>query len=108
MPVRFDNVHLNGLGVYLPGPPIGNDAMDDYVAPLNRASARIKQRILTENGIQTRHYAIDPDGHTRESHASLAANAIRACLQSSRATLGDVSLLAVGSSGDTRLGTGDR
>lgn len=47
MPVRFDNVHLNGLGLYLPGPPIGNDAMDDYVAPLNRASARIKQRILT-------------------------------------------------------------
>ena len=27
MPVRFDNVHLNGLGLYLPGPPIGNDAM---------------------------------------------------------------------------------
>ena len=103
MPVRFDNVHLNGLGLYLPGPPIGNDAMDDYVAPLNRASARIKQRILTENGIQTRHYAIDPDGRTRESHASLAANAIRACLQSSRATLGDVSLLAVGSSGGDAL-----
>jgi 3-oxoacyl-[acyl-carrier-protein] synthase-3 len=103
LPVRFDNVHLNGLGLYLPGPPIGNDAMDDYVAPLNRASARIKQRILTENGIQTRHYAIDPDGRTRESHASLAANAIRACLAIVARHAGRCVLLAVGSSGGDAL-----
>ncbi|MBH1963907.1 MAG: iron-containing redox enzyme family protein [Comamonadaceae bacterium] len=77
--------------------------MDAYVAPLNRASQRIKQRILAENGIKTRHYAIDPDGSTRESHAHVAAQAIRECLRSAGSELHAVSLLAVGSSGGDAL-----
>ena len=52
--------------------------MDAYIAPINRISSRIKQRILAENGIRSRHYAINPDGSTRESNAQMASHAIRA------------------------------
>ena len=41
----------------MPGAPVANDAMDAYVAPLNRLSERIKRRILAENGIQQRYCA---------------------------------------------------
>ena len=77
--------------------------MDRYIAPLNRISGRIKQRILAENGIKQRHYAIGPEGETVFSNAQLAANAIRDCLRRNESELADVSMLASGSSGGDAL-----
>ena len=77
--VPFSNVFLDGTGAFLPGPPVDNAAIDQYVAPLNRGSARLKRRILAENGIRTRHYAIDEQGRTRVSVAAMAAAAVRDC-----------------------------
>jgi 3-oxoacyl-[acyl-carrier-protein] synthase-3 len=103
MPVPFDRVFIESAGYYMPGEPIPNERMDAYIAPLNRMSERIKRRILAENGILTRHYAIDEDGVTRETNAQLAAAAIRDCLQRGGAELSRVSLLASGSSGGDAL-----
>ena len=87
----------------MPGEPVSNDDMDRYIAPLNRISGRIKQRILAENGIKQRHYAIGPEGETVFSNAQLAANAIRDCLRRNESELADVSMLASGSSGGDAL-----
>lgn len=103
MPIQFDHVYLAAASLYLPGKPINNDEMDEFIAPLNRISARIKKRILDENGIQTRHYAINEQGETVESHAQLASNAIRACLQQTQTPLDHISLLTAGSSGGDAL-----
>lgn len=103
MPTRFNRVYIQSAGYHLPGEPVDNQEMDDFIAPLNRISVRIKNKILAENGIQTRHYAIDKNGETEVSHTRLAANAINDCLARANATLDDVSLLAVGSSGSDAL-----
>lgn len=99
MPTFFNNVYIESTGYYLPGNPIDNDSMDAYIAPINRLSKRIKQKILAENGIQTRYYAIDTQGNSTMSHAQLTANAVQACINNSDATMEDVGMLAVGSSG---------
>lgn len=116
MPVKLSRVWLQSAGVHLPGEAIGNDRIDDWIAPLNRASARIRRRILAENGIEQRHYAIDRDGRPLMSHAALAAAAVRDCLARRPGGSGDAgltglarpddgppSLLAVGSSGGDAL-----
>ncbi|WP_047396931.1 StlD/DarB family beta-ketosynthase [Chitinibacter sp. ZOR0017] len=103
MPIQFDHVYLAAASHFLPGEPVDNQAMDAYIAPLNRISGRIKQRILAENGIQTRHYAIDASGHTRFSHAQLAAQAVQACLAQSNTPLSEIGLLTMGSSGGDAL-----
>ncbi len=103
MPTAFDRVYLQGASYFLPGEPVDNLRMDDFIAPLNRISSRIKHRILAENGIKQRHYAIDTEGNTVMSNAALAAQAIRNCLQEARADLSQVSLLASGSSGGDTL-----
>jgi len=103
MPTHFHHVYLKSAGLHLPGAPIDNDGMDAYIAPLNRMSARIKQRILAENGIKQRYYAIDPEGKTTISNAALAARAIEDCLCRGQVSLGDVSLLASGSGGGDAL-----
>lgn len=99
MPTRFDHVYVEAAGYHLPGPPINNTGMDACIAPLNRLSGRIKARILAENGITQRHYALDADGNTTMSHAALAAAAIRDCAARADFALGDAGLLSVGSSG---------
>lgn len=99
MPTSFSHVYLNATGSYLPGKPVNNDEMDLYIAPISRLSGRIKRHILAENGIVTRHYAIDQNGRTLQSHSQMAVEAIQDCLAHSAVALEEVSLLAVGSSG---------
>lgn len=103
MPIAFDRVYLQSAGYFMPGQPVSNDELDRYIAPLNRISGRIKQRILAENGIKQRYYAIDAEGGTVYSNARMAAHAIRDCLRRADARLDDVSLLASGSSGGDAL-----
>ncbi|MGY0503802.1 3-oxoacyl-[acyl-carrier-protein] synthase III C-terminal domain-containing protein [Luteimonas sp. e5] len=96
MPAYYDKVFITASARHLPGPAIDNAAMDAFVAPLNRISGRIKKRILDENGIRTRHYAIDADGTTRETPEAMAAAAIRICLRDAGCTLEDIGMLATG------------
>lgn len=103
MPVPFQRVYLQSAGSFLPGEPVDNERMDDYIAPLNRMSQRIKRRILAENGIRARYYAIDAEGRTVFTNAQLAAGAIRDCLTRGGADLTQVSMLASGSSGGDAL-----
>ena len=103
MPVRFDDVYVRSSGFFMPGEPVSNAQMDAYIAPLNRMSSRIQRRVLAENGIRQRHYAIDTEGRTVFSNAQLAAHAIRDCLQRGDSDLTQVSLLAAGSSGGDAL-----
>ncbi|CAN7464327.1 iron-containing redox enzyme family protein [Variovorax sp. LjRoot290] len=103
MPVSFQRVYLESAGYFMPGAPVSNERMDAYIAPLNRMSERIKRRILAENGIRERYYAIDAEGRTVHTNAQLASGAIRHCLQQGAAEISRVSLLASGSSGGDAL-----
>ncbi len=103
MPTRFNRVYIESAAYHLPGEPINNEQMDAYIAPINRISSRIKKKILEENGINTRYYAIDEQGNTHTTHVQLAANAIKACLQKAGEQLANVSLLTMGSTGSDAL-----
>jgi len=103
MPIAFDRVYLQSASYFMPGEPVDNTRMDDFIAPLNRISSRIKSRILAENGIKQRYYAIDAEGNTVVSNAAMASNAIRDCLQRAQADISSVSFLASGSSGGDTL-----
>ena len=99
MPHSFQRVYVESAGFFMPGAPVNNEQMDGYIAPLDRMSTRIKRRILAENGIRHRHYAIDEEGRTVFSNAQLAAGAVRDCLARGDVDIARVSMLASGSSG---------
>ncbi|KRG69107.1 StlD/DarB family beta-ketosynthase [Pseudoxanthomonas dokdonensis] len=103
MPTRFERCWIQATGRFLPGAAIDNEAMDAYIAPLNRISARIKKRILGENGIRSRHYAVDADGNTLHSCAGMAAAAVHDCLAQAGIGLDKVGMLACGTSGGDAL-----
>ena len=97
-PTFFEDIYLLNASAYLPGEPVSNDRIDDYIAPLNN-SARIKRRILQENGIQQRHYAITSEGKTIISHTDMACHTINSCLQQAKLSTADIDLLTAASSG---------
>ena len=103
MPVSFKRTYLQSGGYFMPGEPVGNEGMNAFIAPLNRLSERIKRRVLAENGIRERYYAIDAQGKTVCSNAQLASGAIRDCLRRGGVDLSQVTMLAAGSAGGDTL-----
>lgn len=95
----YASVYITGTGKYMPGKPVDNDAIDQFIAPMNARCTRLKKRILEENGIQTRHYALDANGDSTHSNAQMAALAARQCLASTGTRLADISFLGTGTSG---------
>jgi len=98
-PTRYQHVFLTGSGRFLPGKPVSNTELDNFIAPINKQSHRIKRRILAENGIVQRHYAIDEQGSRVQTVAGMAASAVQISLSQSGKSLEDVSLLVTGTSG---------
>src|SRR5881394_3108983 len=70
-------VYINAFGKFLPGPPVTNDEMEDFLGRIHGKSSRARLRILKQNGILTRHYAIDKQQRSLYSNSEMAARAVR-------------------------------
>ncbi len=90
--------YINRIGKFLPGEPIGNDRLEDYLGKINGHPSRVKNRILKSNGIQQRYYAIDEQQDVRYSNSQMAALAVRDLWQDSNYGPQDVELLACATS----------
>ena len=69
--------YITATGAFLPGYPVPNDEIEDYIGKAGRASSDLKDVVLTNCGIKTRHYAIDKKQQTVISNAAMAASAVR-------------------------------
>jgi 3-oxoacyl-[acyl-carrier-protein] synthase III len=88
------DVYINGLGAFFPGPPVGNDAMEEHLGRIGGKPSRYRPIVLRNNKITSRHYALDANGVSRHSNAGMAAAAIAAAAESSELLLSDVTYLA--------------
>lgn len=94
----MNKVYINSTGSFLPGEPISNEEMENYIGKINGQKSRLGPLILRQNKIKKRHYAISPDGAASWTAASMTAKAIRQALQHSEVVPGDVSFLATATS----------
>ncbi len=53
------SAYINRIGKFLPGEPINNDEMEEYLGKIAWRPSKVSQRILNSNGIQKGYYAID-------------------------------------------------
>ena len=85
--------YITATGAFLPGYPVPNHEIEDYIGKAGRASSDLKDLVLANCGIKTRHYALDKNQQTVISNAAMAASAVRNAAE--RAGLGpnDVELL---------------
>jgi 3-oxoacyl-[acyl-carrier-protein] synthase III len=100
------SAYITATGAFLPGYPVPNDEIEDYIGTAGRASSDLKDLILANCGIKTRHYAIDKSQRTVVSNAAMAAAAVRNAAE--RAGLGpnDVELLSAATTMPDVMGPG--
>ena len=71
-------VYINDVAAYLPNDPVDNDHIEEIVGRIHSLPSRIKRRILNNNKIERRYYAIDrTTGALTHTNAGLTAEAIR-------------------------------
>ncbi|WP_141325588.1 hypothetical protein [Myxococcus sp. AB025B] len=87
------DVFITSLGKFLPGEPIPNDQMEDDLGKVRGKPSRARARVLAQNGITQRHYAIDREQRTVLCNWDLAVNAVQDALSRSPITLGEMDLL---------------
>lgn len=101
-----NSVYINALGKFLPGKPVSNEEIEDYLGLIGGKTSRLKSRILKQNGIQTRHYAIEPGGKVNFSNYELAAKAIEDTLANSEINRNNIQFLATATSQSDLLAPG--
>lgn len=89
-----NDVYITALGKFLPGEPVGNDAMEDYLGCIHGRPSRLRRRILQQNGILQRHYAIDRNQQSLYRNSEMAAAAVQDALRRGELVSSDVELLA--------------
>jgi 3-oxoacyl-[acyl-carrier-protein] synthase-3 len=96
--------YITGTGSYLPGPPIGNDEIEEVLGFVEDKSSRLKSRILKSNGIRSRHYALDRKQRSTHQNSEMASLAGDSCLERLGLERNKIDMLAVASTqGDLPL-----
>ncbi|WP_252271742.1 beta-ketoacyl-ACP synthase III [Pseudomonas subflava] len=71
-------VFINRISAYLPFDPVDNEQMEERLGYVGGQPSRARRLVLRRNGIQNRHYVIDPaSGRQAMSNAQISAAAIR-------------------------------
>lgn len=91
----MQGVYITKAAKFLPNDPISNDDMEDYLGMIDGVPSKGKRLTLRNNGIKTRYYSIDKEGHSTHSNAQMAALAIEK-LNDEYFKTEDIELLACG------------
>lgn len=101
-----NDVYITALGKFLPGAPVSNDEMEDYLGRIHGKPSRLRRRILQQNGILQRHYAIDRHQQSLYRNSEMAAAAVLDALHRSELAASDIQLLAAATTGPDLIAPG--
>ncbi len=74
-------VYINNVAAFMPNDAVTNEQMESVLGQAGGRPSRARRIVLRNNGIKSRHYAIDPStGLQNFSNAQLGAEAIRKLL----------------------------
>ena len=96
------NVYINKIAKFLPGPPVENDEMEEYLGYVGGKKSRSKSIVLRNNKITTRYYSRDKQGNSTHTNAELTTEAIKA-LCTDKVKIEDIELLTCGTTSPDQL-----
>lgn len=73
-------VYITSLGKFLPGSPVSNEEMEEYLGKIGGKSSKTKRLILEKNQIRYRYYAMNKEQKSLYTNAEMASLAIRDAL----------------------------
>ncbi len=91
------DVYINDVSAFLPNSPVDNEQIEHVLGRIQGVPSRVKKIVLRNNGIVTRHYALDPEtGRLTHTNAELAATAITRLIPYPEYTVQDIQCLCCG------------
>lgn len=97
-------VYITDLAAFLPNDPVTNEQMELLLGMVQQLPSRTRKVILRNNGITSRHYAIDPaTGKTTHTNAQLTAEAVRRLKPQPDFTPDQIECLCCGTSSPDQL-----
>lgn len=88
------DAYITGVGAFLPGEPVACDRMEDFLGRIAGRDSLLGRRALRWNGVETRHYALRPDGAPTHSNAGMCAEAVRQAMADAELGVEDLQYLA--------------
>jgi 3-oxoacyl-[acyl-carrier-protein] synthase III len=99
--------YITAMGKFLPNAAVDNDAIETVLGMVNDRPSRARRITLRNNGIVSRHYAIDPGtGQQTHTNAGMTAEAIRNALGHQQHAVETLDLLCCGTSTADQLKPG--
>ncbi|HEX8517646.1 MAG TPA: beta-ketoacyl-ACP synthase III [Bacteroidia bacterium] len=95
-------VYINRIAKFLPGNPVSNDDMEEYLGYVDGRKSRSKSIVLRNNKITKRYYSRDKEGNSTHSNAELTAEAVKA-LCTDGFKLEDIELLTSGTTSPDQI-----
>lgn len=92
----MNKVYIQSIGKHLPNKPITNDEIEDYLGLIKGKSSKIKEKMLAQNGIITRYYAMDKNQNSTDTLAGMTSKAINDCITKIELDSQVISLLTAG------------
>ncbi|MGL4631895.1 MAG: 3-oxoacyl-[acyl-carrier-protein] synthase III C-terminal domain-containing protein [Leadbetterella sp.] len=92
----MNEVFITSMGIFLPNDPVGNTEMEDFLGKIDAKPSKVRERILNQNGIKQRYYALNKHQETTHSNTEMAANAIKAAMQKSDLREQEVEMISSG------------
>lgn len=86
--------YITGTGAFLPGQPVGNDRMEDHLGRIAGRDSLFGKKALRWNGVESRHYAMAPDGGVSHTNAQMCALAVKQALEGAGLSPNDLGMLA--------------
>ncbi|WP_314585743.1 beta-ketoacyl synthase N-terminal-like domain-containing protein [Paenibacillus terrigena] len=93
----MNSVYITSIGKFLPGSPVSNDEIEDYLGKIGGKPSKTKRIILEKNQIRYRYYAINKEQKSLYTNTEMAALAIRDALdRNDQVAAQDIGFLATG------------
>ena len=70
-------VYINKIAKFLPGNPVSNDEMEEYLGYVDGRKSKAKAVVLRNNKITTRYYARTKEGVSTHTNTELTVEAIK-------------------------------
>lgn len=97
MLTKNSKAYITGAGKFLPGKPVSNEEMENFIGTINGNHSRLKEHMLKQNGILSRYYALDSDQQPTTSVAGMIAEAIKDCIGHTSININEIDFLAAAS-----------
>jgi len=90
----MDDIFINSLGTFLPGPAIPSKDIENYLGHVYEKPSRHRALVLRQNKIKTRYYALNENGEAQHSSAEMAAKAVTEAVKNSEISKNDITYMA--------------